>query len=53
MKLKKSDFVRWLLSIGLIYGVYTETGYFTTLFAFLSLIAFEILSFSERLKRKL
>lgn len=36
--------IRIVLSLAIVLGVYTETGIFTALFAFLSLAATEIIS---------
>jgi hypothetical protein len=36
--------IRYLLSLGLVYGVYTETGIFTALAIFAIFIGFEIVS---------
>jgi len=48
--IKKSDVLRWLLSIVLIYLVFTETGYWTGLFAFLVILESESSVILNRLK---
>jgi len=40
--------LRWILNLGLCYGVYTETGIWTTLTIFLFITAFEIRGYSEK-----
>jgi len=38
----KKAWLRFVLTLALICGVYTETGIFTALFAFFSFVSFEI-----------
>ena len=42
MKIKVNTIIRWILSIGLVIGVYTETGIFTTIVCFLILLKSEL-----------
>jgi len=46
-------FIRWTLSALLIYGVYTETGIFTTIALGLSVISIEIMSSSIKHVREI
>ncbi len=48
--LKKSDFVRWILTAFMIYKVYSETGIYTTANFIFIFIALESLLMIERLK---
>lgn len=50
--LKITDFIRWILFIALMYGIYTETGPWTVVFATLITLNFEIREFLSRLARK-
>ncbi len=40
---KKAVTIRWILTIALIYGVYVETGAWTTLFALLVFLRAELI----------
>ncbi len=39
-----STIVRWILSIGLLWGVFSESGFYTTLTVFLLIVAMELQS---------
>lgn len=46
--MKASKIIRCLLTLLLIYGVYTETGIWTTLSMILIFIAFELIAIKRR-----
>jgi len=46
----KRDFVLWFLSLILIYGVYTETGWITSIFALLVMICREFQTIINRIE---
>ena len=48
MKRIKKNIIRWILTLALLYGVYTETGIFTTLMAFLIAVGIEVNDWSIR-----
>lgn len=44
VKEQTAKYGRYFLSLFLTYGVYTETGIFTTIFCFLTFITFEMIT---------
>lgn len=49
---KTTFFIRWILTLILIFGSYRETGFYTALSLFLIFVAIEIQAFLNRKVRK-
>lgn len=48
MRVRYYDVIRWILTIILIYLVYTETGAWTTIYVFLNSVTIEMMNFVLR-----